>query len=119
MDLIELFYRTVRFPDRRKTSGLCGHYIYADTIVNAQVVNALSYKFHYFVIYITVFKYGTDNCQRNILRAYTLGRFTGKMYCHDTWHRDVICLLQKLFYDLWSAFSYCHGSQCTIAGMAV
>ena len=41
------------------------------------------------------------------------------MYCHDTWHRDVICLLQKLFYDLWSAFSYCHGSQCTIAGMAV
>ena len=119
MHLIKLFHCGIGLPNRGKTGGLRGHNVHADTVIHAHVVNAFTEELHYLIVYIAVGEYSTDNRQSDILRTYTLCRLTGHMYAHYLRHVDVVGLIEELLNKLRAALTHCHGTQCTVTGMAV
>ena len=76
MDVIELPDLFICSPDRRQTGCLCRHYINTDTEISTQIADTRSYKFHNFIIYITILEGRPDDCQCNVLRSDTLCRLT-------------------------------------------
>ena len=119
MDIIKFSDFVIRYPDGGQAGGLCGHNIHADTEISTQRCHTRSDKLHNFIIHITVFKYGTDNCQSHILRSDAFHRLTGQIDCYHTRHFDVICFAEQLFYQLRSTLAHCHGTQCTISCMRI
>ena len=119
MDIIEILNCRICLPDRRQTCSLCRHNINADTEISREVLYARSYKFHYFILHITVLKYSTNNSQRNVLRSYAFYRGAFQINSYNTWHIDIIGLVQKLFYKFRTTFTHCHSSKRTITGMGI
>ena len=119
MDPVELFDLFICLPDGGQTGGLCGHHIHADTEVGAQFGNARTYKFHYFIFYITFSKNSANDSQCHILRANPFCRLTGQIDGNHTRHIDVIGLTEQLFYQLRSAFPHSHGSKGSVTGMGI
>ena len=119
MNFIKFFNSIIGLPDRRKTGCLCSHNINADSEIRAETCHSRSHKFHDFILHITICKNFSDNSQRNVLRTNSRPRFTFQVNSNNTRHIDVISLRKKLFYQLTSAFSHCHGSQSAISGMTV
>ena len=69
MDFIELFDLVICSPNRRQARSLRCHYINTNTIICRQFRNTRTYKFHHFILNITVIEYCTDNSKCYVLRA--------------------------------------------------
>ena len=119
MDFIKFPDLLIRFPDGGKTGGLCGHYINTDPEVRTQLLHARSHKFHDLIIHIAVCKGRPDNGKRHVLRTYAFHRLAIQIDTYYLRHFDIIRLVQQLFYQLRAAFSHSHGTQSSIAGVAV
>ena len=119
MDFIKFFNFLIRFPDGGKAGGFRSHNINSDTEIRAQAFHAGAYKFHHFIFYISVLKYGSDNSEGNVLGTYALHRFSCEVYANHTGHFDIIGLIQKLLHQLRSALAHSHGSQSAVTGVGV
>ena len=109
----------IRLPDRGQTGRLCSHYVYAVSEIRIHRSNTRAYKFHDFVFHISVFKDRANNGQGNILRAYAWIGLSVQINGNYSWIGYIIGIPKKLFYQLAAAFSYRHGSQSTVTGVAV
>ena len=119
MDLIKFTDFFICLPDRGQTSRLGRHYVDSDTEIRAQFLNARSDKFHYFIVYIAIFKCRPDDRQRHILRTNAFHRLAVQINTDHSRHLDIISLVQKLFDKLRTALAHRHRSERTVTGMAV
>src|SRR5699024_3169331 len=90
-----------------------------DTEISAQIGNTRSHKFHYLILHIAVCEHCSDNRERHILRSYARHRLSCHIHADYSRHIDIVRLGEKLLHQLRSALAHCHGSQRTVAGMAV
>ena len=119
MNSQEFFCIFICSPDRRKTGCLCCHYIDTVTEVCFQSGNSRSYKFHNFILNISVFEDCSDDRKCDILRSDPRIRFSIQVDCDDFRTCNIICITEKLFYKLTAAFTDCHGTKCTVTCMGV
>ena len=119
VNIIPCLYVVICNPYGRKTCCFGCHNVNAVSVVCTEVCYAVTYKFHYFILYISVFEHSTYNCKGYILRTYVRSRFSRKIYSHYLRHINIVCFVEELFNKLRTAFAHSHCSQSTITCMAV
>ncbi len=119
MNVIKVLDFVVCFPDRGKTGCLCRHDINSNPKIRGERCDAGTDKLHHFVFYITVLKYSADNGKRHILRSHAFFWRAFEIDCHNARHIDIVGLVKKLFYQLWSALSHRHCAERAIARMRI
>ena len=97
MDVIKIFNSRICLPDRRKTGSLCSHNINADPEICTEIFYARPYKFHYFILHISVCKNSAYNGKRHILRSYTGNRLSCEIDSYNFRAFNIIGPSQKLF----------------------
>ena len=119
VNLIELLHRVVRSPDRGKAGRLGCHDIHTDTIVHTHVGNARSDKLHDLIFHITAVEHLADDRQCNILRSDALARCTRQVNAYYARHIDIVCLGEKLLYQLRTALADCHGTERSVSRVGI
>ena len=109
----------VSSPDGGEAGSLCGHDIHADPVIRREGGNARSDKFHHLILYISFLKHRADDGKGDILRTHTRHRFSCQIDAHHAGHGNIISPVQKLFHQLRTAFSHCHGSQGAVACVGI
>ena len=119
VDLIEILNPLVCGPDGGQAGGLSGHDIDADPVLGAEVLNARSHKLHNLVVDIAVCENCADDGQSHVLGADTLHGFACQVDADNARHVDVVGSAQQLLGQLAAALADGHGTQGTVAGVAV
>ena len=119
MDIQEFLCIFVCSPDRGKTGCFCCHNVDSVSEVCCHGRYTRSYKFHYFVLYIAVFEYCSDDCKSDILWSNPWIWFAVKVNGDDFRTSYIVSVAEKLFYKFAAAFTDCHGSKCSVTGMGV
>ena len=115
----KLFCVFIRSPDRRQTSCFCCHNIDSISVIGTHRRYSRTYKFHYFIFYISIFENGRYNCDRNILRSDSWIWFSIQINCDHFRIFHIPCLFKNLFYQFSSAFSNRHRSKCAVSCMGI
>ena len=119
VNLIELLHRIVRSPDRGKAGRLGCHDVHTDTIVHTHVGNTRSDELHDLIFHITAVKHFADDRQCNILRSDALARCTRQINADYARHINIVCLGEKLLYQLRTALADCHGTERSVSRVGI
>ena len=119
VDLIVFLYLIIGCPDGREAGRLSRHYVDAASEIVRQILKSRSCKFKYFVLYQPPAERLLNESDGYVMRSYAFFRLA----CHiaeDHFRRsDVPGVLQELLDELRSALADSHGSESSVACVAV
>ena len=109
----------VRLPDGAEAGGLRGHHVDADAVVHGQVGHGGAGKFQHLILHEAVFVHRAAQGDGHVVGADAAGRLAGEPHQNDLRRGDVVGVFQQLLDDLRAALPHAHGTQRTVACVAV
>ena len=106
-------------PDARQTGGLGGHNVDAVAVVGRHARDARAHELHDLVLDVALGKNGTDDGERNVVRADAGTWGARKVDGDDAGIGNIVGVTQQLLCQLAAALAHGHGAQGAVAGVRV
>ena len=106
-------------PDARQAGGLGGHDIDAVAVVGRHARDARAHELHDLVLDVALGKNGTDDGERNVVRADAGTWGAREVDGDDAGIGNVVGVAQQLLCQLAAALAHGHGAQGAVAGVRV